>query len=486
MHRLLYSLILASLFGCAADQPLKPNQSVASSESQPSHQAGTQSDPYYLSKGAWGQSFADQWGLHRIGFTPKGTGRSAWDIETGEHKPVIVAVIDTGLDYFHPDLKKASVWRNPKPNKRGEDPNGYTNDAIGWNFVEDNNNPWDNDGHGTFVAGIIAAAANNGQGIAGANWGVQIMPLKVMNSFGRGRGFNVARALVYAADHGARVINLSLGEEHLTQTEQLAIEYAFNKGALIVVAGGNEGRNTENTAPASLSQVLAVAALDPSDKRAAFSNWGKHIKLAAPGVDILSLRARRTDFVLMSGAKDYKAGQSFVGPQSQYMRSSGTSFSAPFVSAVASLVWAKNPSLTNKQVERVLLESADDMEVPGWDQFTGAGRVNAVAALKADPTYFLMARIHDVSVAQLGGKPAIQVTGTAIGSRLQYYEIQIGQGAEPSKWKTVAKEKGKSVEDGILAAFPVKEITSKGEWTVRLVAADGIKTKEARGSLDIQ
>ncbi len=443
-------------------------------------------DPYYASKGAWGQTFGDQWALPRIGFTPKGSGRSAWDIETGDQHPVIVAVIDTGLDFYHPDLKPESIWHNPYPNKPGKDPNHYDHDIIGWNFVDNSNNPWDNDGHGTFVAGIIAAASNNGIGISGLNWGVQIMPLKVMDSFGRGRGFNVARAIVYAADHGARIINLSLDEEHLTRTEELAVDYAYKKGALIVVAAGNQGKNTEGTAPASLPHVLAVAALDQDDKRAPFSNWGKHIKIAAPGVDMLSLRARRTDLILMSGAKNYTPGSAFIGDQAQYMRASGTSFSAPLVSAVASLIWAKYPNLTNVQIERMLLESADDVEEPGWDQFTGAGRLNAVAALKADPDYFLTAKVSQVAPVKVDGKTAIQVSGTAVGSQLKSYELQLGQGEQPSSWKTVLKVDGKPVDDAVLGTFPVKEITAKGKWLVRVVAQDGKKTKEARGTLDVK
>jgi subtilisin family serine protease len=443
-------------------------------------------DPYFASTGAWGQAYGDQWALPKMGFTPKGSGKSAWDIETGEQRPVIVAVIDTGIDYYHPDLKPSSIWNNPKPNKPGEDSNKYDNDLIGWNFVENSNNPWDNDGHGTFVAGIIAAASNNGMGMTGLNWGAQIMPLKVMDSFGRGRGFNVARAIVYATDHGARIINLSLGEEHLTKTEELAIDYAYKKGVLIVAAAGNEGKSTDGTAPASLSQVLAVASLDQDDKRAAFSNWGKHVKIAAPGVDILSLRARRTDLILMSGAKNYTAGSAFVGPQAQFMRASGTSFSAPLVSAVASLIWAKYPNLTNVQVERMLLESADDVEEPGWDQFTGAGRLNAVAALKADPNYFLTAKVTQVAPVKVDGKTAIQVSGTAVGSQIKSYELQLGQGEQPTTWKTVAKVEGKTVEDAVLGTFPVKEITAKGKWLVRVVAQDGKKTKEARGTLDVK
>ncbi len=449
-------------------------------------QSATPNDPLYSSAGAWGQAFADQWALPKIGFTSKGNGASAWDIETGEGKPVIVAVLDTGLDYFHPDLKPESIWRNPKPNKKGEDRNGYENDLHGWNFVEMTNNPWDNDGHGTFVAGLIAAATNNRRGIAGINWGVRVMPLKVMNTFGKARSFNVARGILYAADHGAKVINLSMESDQLTGTVQLAIDYAYKKGALIVVAVGNQGADTHGRAPAGFDHVLPVGSLDQHDKRAAFSNWGKQVKIAAPGVDILSLRARRSDFMLLTGAEHYKAGEAFVGPQNQFMRASGTSFSAPLVSAVASLIWAKYPNLTNVQVERMLLESADDVEEPGWDNFTGAGRLNATAALKADPNYFLTAKVSQVAPVKADGKTAIQVSGTAVGSQLKGYELQLGQGDRPSSWKTISKADGKAVEDGVLGIFPVKEITAKGKWLVRLVAQDGKNTKEARGTLDVK
>jgi subtilisin family serine protease len=312
------------------------------------------------------------------------------------------------------------------------------------------------------------------------------MPLKIMDTFGHGRAFNVARAIVYAVDHGAKVINLSMEAEQISVTDQMAMDYAHQKGALVVVAAGNQGSETKDRSPVSLGHVLAVGALDMNDKRAGFSNWGQHIKIAAPGVDILSLRARRTDFILLSQVKDYKAGESFVGPQNMFMRASGTSFSAPLVSAVASLIWAKYPNLTNAQVERMVLESADDVEEPGWDQFTGAGRLNAVAALKADPNYFLTARIADTTAVEVKGKQMIEVHGTAVGSRLDRYEIQLGQGEKPTKWKTLLKEKGKSVEDGVLGSFPASELSAKGQWTVRLVVEDGVKTKESRASIEVE
>lgn len=444
-----------------------------------------QNDPYFSSQGAWGQSFADQWALSKIGFTKKGSGESAWDIETGKSRSVIVAVLDTGLDYAHPDLRRESIWVNPHPKKPGEDPNGIVNDVIGWNFIDHTNNPWDDDGHGTFVAGLIAAAANNNHGMVGLNWGVKIMPVKIMNVFGKGRGFHTARGIVYAVDHGAKVLNLSLETEHLSKIEQAAVDYAYAKGALVVVAAGNRGEETTGLAPVSLNHVLPVGAIDIHDERASFSNWGPHIKIVAPGVDILSLRARRTDFMLMARAKDYTPGESFVGPQAQFMRSSGTSFSAPLVSAVASLIWAKNPDLTNEQVERMIVQSADDIGLPGWDHYFGAGRLNAVQALKADPEYYLTAKVNRVEAVEDNGEVFIQVVGSAASNDLDSYEIQLGHGDNPTEWETVFNDDNNIVND-VVGKFPTSVFTDVGKWTVRLVVkgSEG-HVKEARGSIEV-
>src|SRR3990167_924562 len=124
-------------------------------------------DPYLYSKGSWGQSYEDQWGHWKIGLTPMGLGKSAWDIETGDSNPVVVAMIDSGLDYIHPEIARSNVWINAKEipgNGVDDDKNGFVDDIMGWNFIEGNNNPWDNDGHGTVTAGIMAAAINNNEG----------------------------------------------------------------------------------------------------------------------------------------------------------------------------------------------------------------------------------------------------------------------------------------------------------------------------------
>jgi len=281
------------------------------------------------------------------------------------------------------------------------------------------------------------------------------------------------------------VLNLSLESEHLTRIEQQAVDYAHAKGAIIVVAAGNRGEETTELAPVSMNHVLPVGAIDIHDKRPSFSNWGPHIKIVAPGVDILSLRARGTDFMLMARAKGYSAGDSFVGPQAQFMRSSGTSFSAPLVSAVASLIWAKKPDLTNEQVERMLLESADDIGITGWDHYFGAGRLNAVKALKADPDYFLTAKVDRVEVVEVDGEVLIQVVGTAASNDLDDYEIQLGQGENPTEWNTVFDDDD-NVVDGVVGQFGTSVFTDVGKWTVRIVVKDDDgRVKEARGSIDV-
>lgn len=446
-------------------------------------------DRFYSSKGAWGQEYNDQWGLRRIGFTPKGAGRSAWDIETGEGKPVIVAVLDSGIDYFHPDLRKASVWRNPREQANGKDDdgNGLVDDLIGWNFVDRSNNPWDHSGHGTFVAGLIAAAANNGTGIAGINWGVQIMPIKVMNFMARGHGLEVDRAIIYAVSQGARVINLSVEANKLTLAEQLAVDYAYRKGVLVVVAAGNQGSETTNRSPVALRHVLAVAATDPSDKRAPFSNWGPHIKIAAPGIDLLSLRARETDFILMAGAKKYKAGEGFVGPKARLYRASGTSFAAPLVSGVASLLFAKNPKLTVDQVTRIILHSARDIDIPGVDQHTGYGLLDARAALSADPEYFVDALITGVKVVQKGGKPFLRVLGTVNANELKQAWVEIGTGEKPTKLLRVSRTITDPVKGGALDDLPDYLFAGSKQWTLQLVAEhQNGKRREARFHVNME
>src|SRR6185369_7783276 len=190
-------------------------------------------DPYFNSLGTWGQWYDDLWGVKKIG------APSAWDTTAGAG--VVVAVVDTGIDFTHPDLA-GNIFTNPKEipgNGIDDDHNGYVDDYQGWNFVASNNSPIDDHGHGTHVAGTIAASGNNGIGVIGVAWQAKVMPLKGLSSTGSGWDSDLAHAIIYAADNGADVISNSWGGFGQSQTEADAVAYAYSLGAVVVAAAGN-------------------------------------------------------------------------------------------------------------------------------------------------------------------------------------------------------------------------------------------------------
>jgi subtilisin family serine protease len=218
-----------------------------------------------------------------------------------------------------------------------------------------------------------------------------------------------------------------------------------------------------------------------------FSNWGMKIDIAAPGVDVLSLRARRTDVMRdMPGAR-YTPGESYVGDDKRYYRAGGTSFSAPIVSGVASLLLSKNPDLTNDQVKRMILHSAKDINVPGFDQFTGYGLLDAREALKADPEFFIETRIHDVKAVQKDNRVLLEITGTADANKFKKAWIEIGEGENPKKWKRVSDNIKKPVLEGVLASIPAEKFKGADQWRLKLVAEhENGRTREARFDLELQ
>jgi subtilisin family serine protease len=328
--------------------------------------ATTPNDPYYSTAGTWGQQYDDQWGLKNI------QAEKAWNVSRGNNN-VIVAVIDTGVDYTHPDLS-ANIWSNPNEvsgNGIDDDNNGYPDDAMGWNFIDDNNKPMDTHGHGTHLSGIIAAVGNNGLGIAGVCWQAKIMVLKALTDSGSGASDQLAQAIKYAVDNGARVINISWGGYGNSRLIQDALSYAYNHNCVIVAAAGNNNTNAERFFPGNYSQAITVAACDANDQRASFSNYGTNVDVSAPGVDILSLKAKGTDM----GRKE----TNIVG--GEYYRASGTSMATPFVSGLAALIIASNRDLTNLEVEEKIISSCDDLGTAGKDAYYGYGRINASQAL---------------------------------------------------------------------------------------------------------
>ena len=258
---------------------------------------------------------------------------------------------------------------------------------------------------------------------------------------------------------------------------------------LVVVAAGNKGLDTKGVEAANQPGTLTVAATLPNDRRAGFANWGQEVDVAAPGVDVLSLRARGTDLnrFVAEDPKKVKPREAVVGKDKRYYRAAGTSFSAPLVSGLASLIWAKHPKLTASQVARMISQSARDIEVPGWDQFTGYGLVDARGALTADPNWYLVGKIQALRGVQEAGQPVVEVAGTVDGSSLAGYEVQVGKGKKPKDWRTVAKKPGRKISSGVVALLKPADFGAPGTWTVRLVVRDrGGRTREARAVITLQ
>jgi subtilisin family serine protease len=279
----------------------------------------------------------------------------AWKITSGNPK-VVVAVIDTGLDANHKDLAK-NVWH---------DPNEKSRNVYGWNFVVNQPNPIDDHGHGTHVAGIIGAVTDLESGVSGVAQQVSIMPVKYYSDANPGSVNlrNTVKAINYAVDHGARIINYSGGGPEFSEEEYLAIKKAEAKGVLFVAAAGNEHQNTDLVEnyyyPSAyrLSNIISVAAIDINNNLLPSSNWGVNkVDVAAPGENIYSTL-----------------------PGGRYGYMSGTSQATAFVSGMASLLLAKDPKLTPKQIREIIMRSVDpEPQLVG--KLATAGKVNAYNAL---------------------------------------------------------------------------------------------------------
>lgn len=287
----------------------------------------------------------------------------AWDLQTGTD--IVVAVIDTGVDYNHPDLRN-NIWTNSGEvagNGRDDDGNGFIDDVQGWDFVNNDNSPLDDSQHGTHVAGIIAAEGNNGTGGSGVNWKARIMPLKFMGANGSGSTAAAIRAIQYAVANGARVSNNSWGGGATSQALRDAIAAANARGHIFVAAAGNDGRNndTSPTYPASydLPNVISVAASTASDGLATFSNFGaRAVHVAAPGQSIFS-----------------------TVPNGGYATLSGTSMAAPVVTGVVALMIASNSSATPTQIRNNIMSTTD--RPAGLAGRVASGRVNAMRAVQS-------------------------------------------------------------------------------------------------------
>ncbi|WCB93662.1 Thermophilic serine proteinase [Baekduia alba] len=276
-----------------------------------------------------------------------GTGsisaREAWDKRTSCAK---VATLDSGVEYAHPDLK-ANIWHNPHEiagNDKDDDHNGYVDDYYGVNIPKGRDSATDDDGHGTHVAGIIGGRTNNATGIAGTCWTTTIVPVRFMDSRGRGSTSDAIAGMQYAAHAGAKVINCSFGAPTASKALHDEIEDVKGKGVLVVVAAGNDGKDlaSDPSYPASYADgnIISVAATTADDTLASFSNFdAKGVDLAAPGDSILS-----------------------TYPTDRYKVLSGTSMAAPFVTAAAAMLRAKDPKASYSEIRQRLLSSVDHLQ----------------------------------------------------------------------------------------------------------------------------
>lgn len=304
--------------------------------------SGTANDPY----------FGSQWHLGKV------NAPSAWDLSTGA--TVTIAILDSGVDASHPDLKSQLV--------------------PGWNFFHNNSDTSDMNGHGTAVAGAAGAVTNNGAGVASIAGGAKIMPLRITDANGAATGSMVAKALTYAADRGVRVANVSYEGVPGNSTVQTAAQYMKSKGGLVIVSAGNSGANLNLPAETTM---IPVSATDSNDVKTSWSNFGNYVAVSAPGLNIYTTA---------------KGGG--------YCQCWGTSFSSPITAGTVALMMAMRPDLPNTQIESLLYATAVDLGAAGRDAYYGFGRVNAAAAVEA-------ARVALVADTQA---PSVSIASPAGGS----------------------------------------------------------------------
>ena len=382
-----------------------------------------------------------QWNLDRI------HAPAAWERSTGAG--VVIAVIDTGVEGTHPDL-------------RGHVLTGY--DAIAG--VEGGD--VDDNGHGTHVAGIAAALTGNGRGIAGVAPDARILPVKVLDADGGGYTSDTAEGIVWAVDNGAQVINLSLGADTPTAAEEAAVGYARENGVTVVAAAGNERTEGSPTSyPAAYDGVIAVAATDSSDRVAYYSNRGDYVDVAAPGSSIVSTYPSELveDADPMAGPVDYG-------------RLSGTSMAAPHVAAVAALLKSYRPGLTPDGIEEALEGSAVDLGPAGFDDDHGYGRVDAAAAIEAAGGGELL--VPEVTADVTGRtvtygtrtRTTFTVTESATGEPIGGRQVEACVAAGGGAWRC---ESGTAGDDG---AYTVAH-TATGAFQVRVTVPGSPTVQEA-------
>jgi len=411
--------------------------------------------------------YGRQWALSRIEAEP------AWGIERGSPN-ISIAIIDTGVEWTHPDLAD-NIWNNTDEILDGvdNDGNGYIDDVRGWDFVnttqpvwpgEDgtvpDNDPMDFHGHGTHCAGIAGAVTNNSIGIAGVCWNCKIMPLRAGYKGIDGGGYlealDCAEAIHYAADNGARVISMSWGSYQPSNLIKEAIDYAYQKGLVLVAAAGNDD-GAWKPYPAGFDNVMSVAATAGDDSRSVFgtgqSNHGSWIDVAAPGGGFYS---------------SYEIWSTMV--PATYGSMSGTSMAAPHVAGIAALILSKNSTFTNEEVRSILRSTVDAIQPRIVGQlYIGTGRVNCFRAVSRNQT--LVVRLNS-SLDDVFVKTGIIVNGTVAGisANISRVELSYGSGFYPPAWTKIAEWNYSGTGEYSISVFWNTSLLTDGAYSLRLRA----------------
>ncbi|MDA0710641.1 MAG: S8 family serine peptidase [bacterium] len=343
-------------------------------------------------------------------------------------KRVVVAILDSGVDINHEDLRD-NIWVNEtEANGRpgiDDDANGYVDDIHGWDFTDAptmpgygdfsgrDNDPADESSHGTNISGVIAAVANNHLGIAGIAPDARIMPIRASASLLAGGSFlqedDLAAGVIYAVENGAQIINMSWGGPESAHIIRDALSFASQQGVVLVAAAGNSGEPGLSY-PAANNNTIAVGATDRLNRLAGFSSTGVALDVVAPGVNVLTTQLNNT-----------------------YTPRSGTSLAAPHVSGLAALILSRNPNLTPEQVRSLLTSTAQDLGPPGFDTFFGAGLINAGSLATRISTFPPVVTI--LTPENEGGAIGdVAILAAASGAGLLSYRISYGIGPQPESW----------------------------------------------------
>jgi subtilisin family serine protease len=397
----------------------------------------TPDDPFYISGEGSADNDPNQWGLYKIWLTSIEAGNTGWNISTGE-STVKVAVIDTGVNYIHEDLKTR------------------VDSLEGYDFVNGDSDPMDDHGHGSHVSGIIGADTNNGKGVAGVDWHCRIIPIKSFDAGGSGSNSNIVSGLIWAVSKEADVINMSFGGYVNSSAVAAAISYAATSDAVLVAAAGNENTSSHSY-PASYDHVLSVAATDSNDRKASYSNFGSTIDISAPGGD-----GSAFDYVhwILSTYRH-------VTSDNDYTWLAGTSMAAPFVSGLAALIRAKFPGLTSEAAAQKIIDYSDNIDAynPGYEKKLGRGRINVLASLGGLYGYIAYPANKGIAYG------SINILGSATGEGFSKYVVEYGRGSTPTTWTTI-ETSTTTVLNGSLATLDSTGLD--GYLTVRLTLNDVI------------